>query len=326
MNKRKSLAVSVETAPRSHPTWRQDAASPRREDRSRGTRRLGPTALALVAVLVASLVGAGCSIGSKKSAAPRTFDKTPFRAANFVDPRVGSNVWFPLEPGRQWVREGTTLIGNREVPHEVVTTVTDVIREIDGVKTVVVLDHSVGAGQVVQQSLDYFAQDKSGAVWTMGGATEQYEAGRFVAVDEAWLAGVDGAEQGILMPANPTAKTPAWSIARPPGEDGDAAEFLRTQTKECVPFDCFKNVLVVREGKRSALDNEFKYYARGVGQIRNEPRGSSRHEDIERLINVTKLSPEGLDEASKEALRIDQEAAKELPELYGKVKASRSSR
>jgi len=83
-------------------------------------------------------------------------------------------------------------------------------------------------------------------------------------------------------------------------------------------------VLVIREGKRSALDNEFKYYALGVGQIRNEPRGSSRHEDIERLINVTKLSPEGLAEVSKEALRIDQQAAKELPELYGSVKATQA--
>ena len=39
--------------------------------------------------------------------------------------------------------------GNRKVPHKVVTTVTDVIREIDGVKAVLVYDHSVGAGQVV---------------------------------------------------------------------------------------------------------------------------------------------------------------------------------
>jgi len=206
----------------------------------------------------------------------------------------------------------------------VVTTVTDVIRVIDGVQTVLVFDHSVGAGQVVQQSIDYFAVDKEGNVWTMGGATEQYEAGRFVAVDEAWLAGVDGAKSGILMPANPTADSPAWLIAVPPEEDGDAAEFLRTQAEECVPFDCFQDVLVIREGKRSALDNEFKYYARGVGQIRNEPRGSSRHEDIERLINISKLSAEGLDEASAAALLIDERAAEELPEIFGEVKATRT--
>lgn len=272
-----------------------------------------------------TFLAAGCGGASKDGAATRTYDETKFRAANFVDPRAGANKWFPLQPGTQWVRKGTTLIGNREVPHEVVTTVSDVVREIQGVKTVLMYDHSVGAGQVVQQSLDYFAQDSNGAVWTMGGATEQYEAGRFVAVDEAWLSGVDGGKAGILMPANPTAATPAWSVAQPPGEDGDAAEFLRMQKQECVPFSCFKDVLVIREGKRSALDNEFKYYANGVGQIRNEPRGASRHEDIERLVNVTKLSAQGLAEASKEALRIDRQAAKELPQLFGKVRASRGT-
>ncbi|MEO6497165.1 MAG: hypothetical protein ABIO51_06745 [Solirubrobacteraceae bacterium] len=275
-------------------------------------------------VLGGCLLVAGCGDASEKSAPNRTFDETEFRAANFVDPRRGANRWLPLKPGTQWVRKGTTLIGNREVPHEVITTVTDVVREIQGVKTVLMYDHSVGAGQVVQESLDYFAQDRNGAVWTMGGATEQYEAGRFVAVDEAWLSGVDGGKAGILMPANPTAETPAWAIAQPPGEDGDAAEFLRMQKQECEPFGCFKDVLVIREGKRSALDNEFKYYADGVGQIRNEPRGASRHEDIERLVNVTMLSPEGLAEAGREALRIDRQAAKEMPELFGKVKATRA--
>jgi len=265
---------------------------------------------------------AACGGGSKDG--PRTFERAAFNAANFVDPRTATNEWFPLKPGTQWVREGTTLIGNRAVPHEVVTTVTDVIRVIDGVKTVLVHDNSVGAGQVVQQSLDYFALDKDGNVWNLGASTEQYEAGRFVAVDEAWLSGVEGAKPGIQIPANPTAKTPPWLIAQPPGEDGDAAEFLRTQKKECVPFSCFENVLVIREGKRSALDNEFKYFARGVGQIRNEPRGSSRHEDIERLINVTKLSPAGLAEAGAAALKIDRRAANELPELFAGVKATRT--
>lgn len=278
-----------------------------------------------IAVVGVVLLAPSCTLGSEP-AAKRSFSETPFRAVDFVDPTLSANRWFPLEPGMQWVREGTTLIGNRAVPHEVVTTVTDVIRTIDGVDTVLVYDRSVGAGQVVQQSLDYFAQDKRGNVWTMGGATEQYEAGRYVAVDEAWLAGTDGAKAGILMPTAPTAKTPAWTIARPPGEDGDAAEFLRMQKRECVPFRCFDNVLVIREGKRSALDNEFKYYADGVGQIRNEPRGSSRHEDIERLVNVTKLSPEGLTEMSNEALRIDRQAAKEMPELFGSSKASRVSK
>lgn len=286
------------------------------------TPLIGPLVLALI--LGASLIAAGCGGGSKASDTKRSYQEKSFSAARFVDPRAGSNKWLPLKPGTQWVREGTTLIGNRKVPHQVTTTVTDVVRVINGVKAALVLDHSVGAGQVVQQSLDYFAQEKNGDIWTMGGATEQYEAGRYVSIDEAWVSGVDGAKAGILMPAEPSVTTPAWSIAKPPEEDGDAAEYVRSQKKECVPFGCIPNVLVIREGKESALDNEFKFYARGVGQVRNLPRGDSRHEDIEKLINITQLSPRGLAEASKEALRIDAEAAKEEPRLFGTGKATRA--
>jgi len=278
--------------------------------------------LSLIAFGLLGALLAGCTASTGPTPDP-TFAETAFVAGNFVDPTLGANQWLPLIPGTQWVREGTTLIGNREVPHKVVTTVTDVIREIQGVKTVLVHDQSTGAGQVVQQSLDYLAQDKEGNVWVLGVATEQYEAGRFVAVDEAWISGFDGAKGGILMPTNPTATTPPWSISQPPGESGSAAEFFRTEPQECVPFACFDNVLVIREGKATALDNEFKYYALGVGQIRNEPRSASRHEDIEFLINITMLSAEGLSEASAEALRIDTQAATEYPEVFGDVRASR---
>lgn len=268
------------------------------------------------------LLAAGCSGGSND--AKRSFHTTAFRASDFVDPRTHFNKWLPFKPGMQWFRDGTTLIGNRQVPNQVVTTATDVVREVNGVKTLLVYDHSIAAGQVVQESLDYFAVDKLGNLWIIGGATEQYEAGRFVEVQDAWMSGVADAKAGILMPADPTVHTPPWFISRHPGE-GDAAEVVRTQKQECEPFACFPSVLVIREGKAAALDNEFKYYSLDVGQIRNEPRKKSRHEDTERLINVLKLTPEGLAEASAAALRIDRRAAAQWPQVFGKTKATRSS-
>lgn len=280
---------------------------------------LRPTAL----VFAVALSATGCNLASSVAAAEPVYSETPFHASDFVDPRVGANVWLPLVPGTQWVREGTTLIGNRVVPNLVVTTVTDVTREIQGVTTVLVYDHSVGAGQVVQESLDYLAQDKDGNIWMMGGATEQYEAGRYVAVDEAWISGKDGSQAGILMPADPPASAP-WVIDKHAGEEDSVAEFVQLLSRKCEPFDCFSKVLVTREGKATAIDNEFKYYAYGVGQIDNQPRGASRHQDIEQLINITRLSPEGLAEASAASLRIDRRAEKEWPELFGSVKASRS--
>jgi hypothetical protein len=279
--------------------------------------RLAAVALAGTALLTS------CSPAAPEPSPPPSFHVTPFHASEFVDPRGSGNPWFPLQPGMQWVRQGTTLIGNRVVPYEVITTITDVVRTIKGARTVLSYDLSMGAGQVVQESLDYFAQDRSGNIWDLGSTTEQYEAGRFVAVDEAWLAGVDGAAPGILMPADPR-QARAWLIARPPGESGDAAAFARMDPRVCTPFGCYRDVLVTEEGKRDALNNEFKYYVRGAGQVRDESLSGSHHFDNEHLMNLRMLSPEGLAEADAAALRIDREAVKEWPKVFGSARASRA--
>lgn len=278
-------------------------------------------ALSLGAVLLA----AGCG-GGKPDAAGAAPAAVASDAAStaYADPRDAANKWLPLKPGTQWVREGTTLIGKRAVPHKVVSTVTDVIREINGVKALLVLDEEIGAGQTVDKSIDYLAQDTAGNIWWMGGVTEAYEAGKFVEVDEAWLAGKNGAKAGILVPAEVTAGTKPWVMAAPPEEKRDEARFVRMQPKECVPFDCYKDVLVVQEGLAPKAEAEYKYYASGVGQIRSEPK-QSHDEDTAKLSNVTQLSPEGLTEASTEALRIDTEAAEEETAVFGDVKAARTT-
>jgi hypothetical protein len=287
-------------------------------------------ALGLAALLLTSGCGGGGGDGDDAAkeaadASPTPSFSTPTAAATtFVDPTAAENKWLPLKPGTQWVREGTTLRGKREVPHKVISTVTDVVREIDGVKALLVLDHQLGGGEIVQKSVDYFAQDSEGNVWTMGGVSEVYEGGKLVELEEAWLSGGKGAKGGILMPADPTKETPPWTIAQPPDEDADAAQFERIQPKECVPFGCYEDVLVVREGTAKAVDTEFKYYAAGVGQIRNEPR-KKKGEDVERLINVIKLGADGLAEASKDALRMDAAGAEEEPKVFGDSKAKRIS-
>jgi hypothetical protein len=161
------------------------------------------------------------------------------------------------------------------------------------------------------------AEDKAGNVWLLGGYTEQYEGGEFVASIDPWMHGVNGAEAGILVQADPRSGTPAYSVAKPEQEEDEVAQVVEVGIRHCVPFDCFDDVLVAREGKASAPDNEFKYYARDVGQIDNVPRSDSRHKDIEQMVNLTMLSPEALAESSKEALRLDHNAPEQAPKVFG---------
>ena len=119
----------------------------------------------LASAAVAALIGAsatGLACGGSKSKEPAQKPTSArFDPANFGNPARGANPYLPLRPGTQWVREGTTRVGGRKVPHQVTTTVTDVYRTINGVRTVAVLDHELDSGQVSQESLDYLAEDEA---------------------------------------------------------------------------------------------------------------------------------------------------------------------
>ncbi|MCV2491975.1 hypothetical protein OF117_21745 [Geodermatophilus sp. YIM 151500] len=276
----------------------------------RGRRLVG--AMLSVGLLLAACADAGGSGG-----VPAEFERTAFDPVDFVDPTTSTNRWHPLRPGLQWTRQGTTEVGERVVPHQVVSTMTDVVREIDGAPAIAMLDLNTDAGELVQVSVDYFGLDRDGNVWLLGSYTEDYSGGEYTDTSDAWLGGAEGAEPGILMPGDVGADTPAWFIGREPDGKASAAEVVETGRQECVEFACYDDVLVVREGEVGALDNEFKYYAAEVGQILNSPRRYSRHQDDESLVNLTELSDAGLDEMSSEVLRLEEHARETVPEVFG---------
>ncbi len=287
------------------------------------TRLLAAT---LAVVLLAAACGSGASSGdSTGSAADPDFEGTrvEFDPANFVDPTLDTNPYHPLKPGLQWVRGGTTLVGSREVPHEIITTMTDVIRVIDGVPTIAMLDESTDSGEVAQVGMDYLALDKDGNVWILGGYTEEYEGGEFTNAESAWLGSGEGQEIGILSPAIVDMNTPRWFIAAAPDEDGSVGEPVAVGIRECVAFGCYDDVRVVQEGEVGAPDNENKSYAPGVGVINNVPLDASLHQDRFELLNFIALSPEGLAEASNAVLELEAHARETAPDVFGSAPESR---
>lgn len=280
--------------------------------------------------VVAAVAGSsGCSAGQgDESSAPTTAPPAThfeFDPANFVDPTTSTNEFHPLRPGTQWVRSGTTEVGSREVPHAVISTMTDVVREIDGVRVVAMLDQSTDSGEISQVGFDYFALDNDGNVWILGGYTEDFAGGEFVNVEDAWLGAETGGRPGVLVPGLVQADTPRWFIgAVEEDELGSLGEPVEVGITQCVAFGCFDNVTVIREGEFNAIDNELKYYAPGVGVIFNDPQLASLHQDSFELVNIIELSPEGLAEASQVVLDLEEHGRTEAPDVYGS--ATRSER
>lgn len=249
--------------------------------------------------------------------------KLPFDPANFVDPRQDTNPYHPLKPGLQWVRAGTTEVGSRVVPHAIITTMTDVMRVIDGVPTIAMLDESTDSDEVSQESIDYLALDKDGNVWILGGYTEDYEGGQYTNTDSAYLGAGNGAEVGVLAPAQVDANTPRWFIGAAPEEKASVGTPMKVGSRECVPFGCYDNVRVVQEGNVGAPDNENKFYAPGVGVINNIPLDASLHQDTFDLRNFVELSPKGLAEASQTVLDLEEHARTTSPDVFGSAPRGR---
>jgi hypothetical protein len=239
-----------------------------------------------------------------------------FDPERFVDPTLDTNPYHPLRPGIQWVRGGTTLVGDREVPHEINTTMTDVIRVIDGAPTVAMLDESTDSGEVSQVGMDYMALDVDGNVWILGGYTEEYEGGEYTNTESAWLGAQGGQTIGILAPAEVTMDTPRWCIGGAADEDPSVGEPVEVGASVCVEFGCYDEVRVVQEGEVGAPDNEHKYYAPGVGVINNVPLDASLHQDRFELLNLVELSTEGLAEASRTVIDLEAHAHDTAPDIY----------
>ena len=298
----------------------------------RPTISLRRARLLCVAVALMAVTTACSGAAADRSAASPSVDpkwegtKVKFDPANFVDPRLDTNPYHPLTPGLQWVRAGTTEVGARVVPHEIVTTMTDVTRVIDGVLTIVMLDQSTDSSEISQQSIDYMALDKEGNVWIMGGYTEDYQGGTYTNVDSVYLGAGQGATVGILSPRKVDAKTPRWFIAGAPGEKPSIGQPVQVGIHACVPFGCFDNVRVVQEGNVGAPDNENKYYAPGVGVINNIPLNASLHQDTFELRNFVTLSPKGLAEASKTVLDLEAHARETSPDVFAKAPPARQAK
>ena len=93
-----------------------------------------------VATLALSLVACGSGASPSATAASRGTSLglfEDFASVSCCRSTVIDNRWLPMKPGTRLVYEGATVVKGEDIPHRVVTTVTDLTKMIGEVRTLV---------------------------------------------------------------------------------------------------------------------------------------------------------------------------------------------
>ena len=189
-----------------------------------------------------------------------------------------TNPYFPLPPGTTFHVEGTT----DGIPASDDMAVTHDTKVIVGVLCTVVHDVGYTDGVLSEDTLDWYAQDSDGNVWYFGEDTKELDPdGNIISTEGSWEAGVNGAQQGIIMEANPHVGD-KYQQEFAAGVAQDMAQVLNLNRSACVSYGCFDDLLLTKEF--SPLEKgvtEHKYYAAGVGNILTDVvKGGDEHSEL----------------------------------------------
>ncbi len=209
-------------------------------ERLRHAVRMSRTTPRALGVLLLLGVAAGCGSAPDRYE-PTGVDELEIPLASpdpddFVDEI--DNELLPLAPGSEWIYR--TVSGDRVTVH-----VTDETRQVAGVTTVVIQ---------VDGTDEWYAQDEAGNVWWFGR-------------DGVWEAGVDGAEAGLTMPAEPRLGD-GYAQAHFGNGVEALAEVVDVEGDVTTGYGDFEDVL--ETWNRTSAERDVvqrRFYAPGVGLI-----------------------------------------------------------
>jgi hypothetical protein len=186
----------------------------------------------------------------------------PFDPNNFAT--QVDNRYFPLDPGTTFTYRGVSKEGEErnvvEVTHDTKT--------ILGVQTIVVHDQVfIEDGSLLEDTFDWYAQDKQGNVWYFGEDTKEYDHGTLVTTAGSWEAGKDGAKPGIIMLADPHVGD-QYKQEDSPGVVADMGKVISLTETVTVPTGTYTHCLETTEWTPLEPGNRsHKFYAPGVGNV-----------------------------------------------------------
>jgi hypothetical protein len=175
---------------------------------------------------------------------------------------TGSNPYITMQPGRVLrLRHGSdtltvTILSDTEV--------------IEGVTTGVLEERETKNGKLVEVSRNFMATDRhTNDVYYFGEDVDNYKGGRIVNHESAWRAGARGARFGLMILAEPVVGQ-AFYQEIAPKVAMDRVEVVSTSETVTTPAGTFERALHLRETTPLERDVSHKYYAPGVGLIKDD--------------------------------------------------------
>lgn len=239
--------------------------------------------------LVNGLIGLAIAIGllgmSGEEVTAGGLVEIDFNDATFSNPLNINNPYWPLLTGTSFEYRAETEDGC--LVNEVF--VSSYVKTILGIDTRVVEDREWedddcdgGRDYLLEETLDWYAQDDAGNIWYMGEDTKEYcerdsaQAGQVCSTEGSWEAGVNYAEAGIIMLANPTPGD-FYRQEFAEGEAEDMGMVLRTNAFVSTELADYENCLKTREWTALEHGNiEHKHYCPDVGLVLiNELKGKT---------------------------------------------------
>lgn len=235
-------------------------------------RTIKPAALfSFVLMALTWTTGASRATAKKSDYQPR-IDPAEFQA-------IVDNPYFPLVPGTtfKFIEKSGKHTSENEV------TVTTDTKVILGVTCVVVRDVLREKGVLKEDTCDWYAQDRQGNVWYFGEDTKEFHSNGKVDTEGSWEAGVGKGQPGIIMWGNPVPGAP-YRQEYGPGHAEDMGQVVAVNDSVSVPYGSFGGCVRTKEWSLLEAGTDKKWYARGVGFIREE----AADKGVVTLVSVTR--------------------------------------
>ena len=174
-----------------------------------------------------------------------------------------TNPYYTLAPGTTFTYQSETDEGIEKI----VVKVTDQTKKILSITATVIWDRVWLDDELIEETYDWYAQDKQGNVWYMGEDSMEYEDGKVTSAKGSWEAGVNGAKPGIIMKANPKVGD-SYRQEYLKNEAEDMAGVVSLDEKVTTSLGVYEGCLKTRDWSQIETNlNEHKYYCPDLGGL-----------------------------------------------------------